>query len=285
VPADVQAERRRANPLNLIRVMPAEEVEMHAPRSEIVEGSAELMTRVREHRPHVHCITNTVAQTFTANMLLALGAIPSMTTAPDEIAPFVARADALVINLGTLDRERREACEIAIVKASAVAAPWVLDPVFVDRSEARAAFASTLIGLHPHAIRLNFAEFATLAGADRDTTRFARDHRTVIGLTGTTDVVDDGRRRAMISNGDALMSQVTAMGCAASAIVAACLAIDRDAANANPWRATGAGLVILGVAGEVAAARARGPGSFAVEIIDAIHRLDRTTLISRASVT
>jgi hydroxyethylthiazole kinase len=271
--------------LNLIRVMPAEEVEMHAPRSEIIEGSAELMTRVRERRPLVHCITNTVAQTFTANMLLAFGAIPSMTTAPDEIAPFVARADALVINLGTLDRERRDVCEIAIAKAGAVAAPWVLDPVFVDRSETRAAFASTLIGRHPHAIRLNYAEFATLAGADRDTTGFARNHRTVIGLTGATDVVDDGRRRAMISNGDALMSQVTAMGCAASAIVAACLAIDRDAASANPWRATGAGLVILGVAGEVAAARARGPGSFAVEIIDAIHRLDRTTLISRASVT
>lgn len=258
---------------------------MHAPQSEIIAASAELITHVRERRPRVHCITNTVAQAFTANMLLALGAIPSMTTSPEEVAPFVERADALVINLGTLDRERREACEIAIAKAGAVAAPWVLDPVFVDRSETRAAFASTLVGRHPQAIRLNDAEFATLAGADRDMARFALNHRTVIGLTGATDVVDDGRRRVMISNGDALMSKVTAMGCAASAIVAACLALDRDAANANPWRATGAGLVILGVAGEVAAAHARGPGSFAVEIIDAIHRLDRTTLISRARVT
>jgi len=161
----------------------------------------------------------------------------------------------------------------------------VLDPVFVDRSETRAAFANTLVGRHPHVIRLNDAEFATLAGADRDTTRFALDHQTVIGLTGATDVVDDGKRRAIISNGDALMSKVTAMGCAASTIVAACLALHRDSANANPWRATGAGLVILGVAGEVAAASARGPGSFAVEIIDAIHRLDRTTLTSRAHVT
>jgi hydroxyethylthiazole kinase len=265
--------------------MPAEEVEMHAPQSEIIEASAELVTRVRERRPRVHCITNTVAQAFTANILLALGAVPSMTTAPEEVAPFVARADALMINLGTLDRERREACEIAIAEADVVAAPWVLDPVFVDRSETRADFANALIGRHPHAIRLNAAEFATLAGADRDTTRFALNHRTVIGLTGATDVVDDGRRRAVISNGDALMSKVTAMGCAASAIIAACLALERNAANPNPWRATGAGLVILGVGGEVAAARASGPGSFAVEIIDAIHRLDRTTLTSRACVT
>lgn len=258
---------------------------MRAPQSEIIQASAELLTRVREHRPRVHCITNTVAQAFTANILLALGAIPSMTTAPEEIAPFVKRADALVINLGTLDHERREACEVAIAEAGTVAAPWVLDPVFVDRSETRAAFANTLVGRHPHAIRLNAAEFATLAGAEPDTSRFALNHQTVIGLTGATDVVDDGKRRAIISNGDALMSKVTAIGCAASAIVAACLALDRSAANANPWRATGAGLVILGVAGEVAAASARGPGSFAVEIIDAIHRLDRTTLTSRAHVT
>jgi hydroxyethylthiazole kinase len=285
VPADARAERRRANPSNLIRVMPAEEVEMHAPQSEIIEASAELLTHARERRPRVHCVTNTVAQAFTANILLALGAIPSMTTAPEEIAPFVARAGALVINLGTLDRERREACEIAIAEADAVAAPWVLDPVFVDRSDTRAAFANTLIGRHPHVIRLNSAEFATLAGVNRDTTRFALNHRTVIGLTGAIDVVDDGTRRAVISNGDALMSKVTAMGCAASALVAACLALDRDAAHANPWRATGAGLVILGVAGEVAAVRAHGPGSFAAEIIDAIHRLDRTTLTSRARVT
>jgi hydroxyethylthiazole kinase len=258
---------------------------MHAPQSEIVEASAELLTRVRERRPRVHCITNTVAQAFTANMLLALGAVPSMTIAAEEIAAFVARADALLVNLGTLDSERRKACEIAIAEAGEAGAPWVLDPVFVDRSETRAAFAKMLIARHPRAIRLNAAEFATLAGAGGDASRFALDHRTVIGLTGATDIVDDGKRRAVIANGDDMMSKVTAMGCAASAFVAACLALDRDAVKGDPWRATGAGLVILSVGGELAAARARGPGSFAVEIIDAIHRLDRLTLTGRARVT
>lgn len=265
---------------------------MHAPRCELTEQSAkdliqelvraagDNLARVRDRFPRVHCITNTVAQSFTANMLLALGAAPSMTIAPEEIAAFVARADALVVNLGTLDAARREACGIAIEKASEVCTPWVLDPVFIDRSQPRAAFAKALLSRHPRAIRLNAAEFATLAGFDAGDAKlsaFARDYETVIGLTGVRDIVDDGRRQATIANGDALMAKVTAMGCAASAIVAACLAVDDD-----PWRATASALMILGVAGEVAASRARGPGSFAVEIIDALYSLDRSSLAQRA---
>jgi hydroxyethylthiazole kinase len=256
---------------------------MHAPQSELSQAAADLLDRVRDRRPRVHCITNSVAQSFTANALLAIGAVPSMTISPEEIATFVAQADALVVNLGTLDSERREACEIAIEEAGEAGAPWVLDPVFVDRSEPRAAFAKTLVAARPRAVRLNAGEFATLAGADAGSdviAHFARDHRCVVGLTGATDVVDDGRRRAVIANGDALMAKVTATGCAASALVAACLAVDGD-----PWKATAAGLIVLGVAGEVAAARARGPGSFAVEIIDALHRLDRTMILERTRVT
>ena len=105
---------------------------------------------------------------------------------------------------------------------------------------------------------------------------YVREHHTVAGLTGATDLVTDGRRQAHISNGHPLMGRVTAMGCAASALVAACLAVEPD-----PWRATAAGLLVLGVAGEVAAGRAGGPGSFAVEIIDALHNLDRVTLCER----
>ena len=44
--------------------------------------AADLLERVRRTAPRVHCITNAVAQHFTANVLLALGAVPSMTIAP-----------------------------------------------------------------------------------------------------------------------------------------------------------------------------------------------------------
>ncbi len=256
---------------------------MRAPPSELPQIAADIIDRLRERRPRVHCITNAVAQNFTANMLLAAGAIPSMTIAPKEIAAFVARADALLVNLGTFDAERQKASLKAIAAANKARIPWVLDPVFIDRSKPRAAFAKTLVARRPRAVRLNAAEFSALAGVKADgpaLTRYAAAHRTVVGLTGEQDFVRDGTRLATIANGDALMARVTAMGCAGSALVAACLAVEPDA-----WRATAAALIALGVAGELAAARARGPGSFAMEIVDAIHGLDRAALLGKARVT
>src|SRR5262245_32693127 len=130
--------------------------------------AANVLARVRERAPRVHCITNAVAQNFTANMLLAAGAIPSMTIATEEVGQFAATADALLVNLGTFDAERRAAARVAIEKVHERRVPWVLDPVFVDRSEARAAFAASLIAQHPWAIRLNHAEFGALTGGQLD---------------------------------------------------------------------------------------------------------------------
>src|SRR3982750_108182 len=103
-------------------------------------ATADILERLRERRPRVHCITNAVAQAFTANMLLAVGAVPSMTIALKEVKAFAARADAVLINLGTFDPERQKASLAAIGVANKAAIPWVLDPVFIDRSPPRAAF-------------------------------------------------------------------------------------------------------------------------------------------------
>jgi hydroxyethylthiazole kinase len=250
--------------------------------SDLPKIAADILARLRARSPRVHCITNAVAQNFTANALLAVGAVPSMTVAPDEIAEFVARADALLVNLGTLDQERREAAEIAIEEATDERRPWVLDPVFVDRSQPRTAFAKALVGKKPWAVRLNGAEFSALADTapmDDALRSYALHQLGVLALTGATDVVTDGSRIVKITNGDPLMSRVTAMGCAGAAVVAACLAVEGDA-----WLATAAGLLLFAVAGEWAAQRARGPGSFAVEFLDALHGLDRETLRTRAKV-
>src|SRR6476646_5869733 len=75
------------------------------------------------------------------------------------------------------------------------------------------------------------------------------------------------------------MAMRTAMGCAGSAVLSACLAVEPDA-----FRAAVAALVIMGVAGELAGEKSEGPGSFAVAIIDALHNLDGPTLIARAKV-
>ncbi len=245
--------------------------------------AADIFARLRTRRPRVHCITNSVAQNFTANVLLAVGAVPSMTVAPDEIAQFVARADALLVNLGTLSEDRKMAAEIAIARAQDEGRPWVLDPVFVDRSAPRTVLAKALVAKKPWAIRLNGAEFAALADAapeDAALKRYVLKHQGVIALTGATDVVTDGARFAKLGNGDPLMAQVTAMGCAGAAVVTACLAVEEDA-----WLATIAGLSAFAIAGECAAERSQGPGSFAVAFIDALAGAERDTLRTRARIT
>jgi hydroxyethylthiazole kinase len=250
--------------------------------SELAQSAAALLERVRERAPRVHCLTNAVAQNFTANVLLAAGCLPSMTVSPEEIAAFVARADALLVNLGTFDRDRREATEIAVETALQDDVPWVLDPVFVDRAPPRAAFALSLVASGPKAVRLNAAEFAALSGRDGDRAAlaaYAAAHKTVVGLSGATDLIADATRFAAVGNGHPLMANVTAMGCAGSALIAACLAVEDD-----PWRATVGGLTLIGIAGELAAQGAKGPGSFAVAILDVLNALDGATVVKNARV-
>ncbi len=253
-------------------------------REELTSQAAAVLSRLRGKSPRVHCITNSVAQNFTANALLALGAVPSMTLSGEEIGAFVARSDALLVNLGTFDRERREATSIAVDAASQNGLPWVLDPVFIDRAEQRAVYARDLILLEPKAIRLNAGEFAALSGqrhADaapaRETVEaYARARRLVVGLSGATDLISDGERTAAIANGHPLMARVTAMGCAASAIVAGCLAVEQDT-----LAATASAMLIVGIAGEMAAEKSQGPGSFAAAILDALYVIDAKMIDAR----
>jgi len=259
---------------------------MHHPtkalRDSVGQTVSDVLARLRHRRPRVHCITNTVAQNFTANVLLAAGCVPSMTLSPEEIGPFVSGAQALLVNLGTFDAERREATTIAVETAVSHKLPWVLDPVLVDRAPARAAFARELIGRRPTVVRLNHTEFAALAGnkpSSSEAVAYARANGIVVGLSGETDLVTDGEQIASITNGHPLMTKITAMGCAGSAVVAACLTVESDAI-----RAAVAALAIVGIAGELAAEKSSGPGSFATAIIDALYGMDGPMVSARAKV-
>jgi hydroxyethylthiazole kinase len=260
--------------------MPAEGDEMRSPSDvgAIARKAGDVLERLRAKAPRVHCITNSVAQNFTANVLLAVGAQPSMTISPEEIGHFAGGADAVLVNLGTFDRERAQAIDIAVAAASKAKRPWVLDPVLIDRSPRRAELARSLIGKKPNVTRLNAAEFAALDG--NDIAPFAAQTGTVVALSGATDVIADGFRCAALMNGHPLMARITAMGCAASAIVAACLAVEDDTFNAAC-----AGLLILGVAGEIAGERSSGPGSLATGILDALYALEPAALVEHARVS
>jgi hydroxyethylthiazole kinase len=251
---------------------------MHAPASEWPDLAADLLERLRERQPRVHCITNAVAQNFTANVLLATGATPSMTISPDEVAAFAARADALLVNLGTFDMERQTAAEVAIEQVNRLERPWVLDPVLIDRSPPRADFARELAARAPAAIRLNAGEFEALDGTSSIEV-YAQSCGTVLALTGAVDLVTDGPNLLRIGNGHPLMARVTAMGCAEGGLIAALLAVEPDRLTAVV-----SALLIFAIAGEIAGIGANGPGSFSVRFLDTLSNLDRAAIRARAKV-
>ncbi|MDX6748355.1 hydroxyethylthiazole kinase [Geminicoccaceae bacterium 1502E] len=240
-------------------------------RPDWLETVATPLTRLRAERPRVHVLTNFVAMNVSANVLLALGAVPSMTFRADTVADFVRSARALVVNLGMLDPEREAAIGQAVPAASVLGLPWVLDPVKVERSGPRRDLALRLLRMRPAVLRANAAEVETLAGLKgrEGAERLAREFDCVVALTGATDIVTDGEQTVQLAGGSPLMDRVTAMGCAASAVVGAFLAVERDA-----FGAALAALASFAAAGGIAAGRARGPGSFEPELLDALFALE-----------
>ena len=245
------------------------------------EACAAALARIRRLRPLVQCLTNTVVMNDTANAILALGAVPTMSVAHDEIAEFVARADAVVINIGTLDPARRLAIEGAVETATALGKPWVLDPVLADVSATRCHAARELMRQGPAVVRGNALELAALADGlgVRDATQLAETTGVVVAETGEVDRVTDGARWLSIANGHPLMARVTGVGCLATAAVATFAAVED-----SPWRAAVDGLLGMGVAGELAGRDCPGPGTFRGRLLDCLYRLDAHVLSAAARV-
>src|SRR5262245_51544676 len=201
-------------------------------------AAAAAVTELRARRPLVHNITNYVAMTISANVLLAVGASPAMVHAVEEVEDFIAISSALAINIGTLSPRWVEAMRLTARKAVELGKPWVLDPVGCGATPYRTGVAVELAGLKPTIIRGNASEIMSLAGASgaggkgvdstisSDTalaaaTALARKTGAVVAITGETDYATDGRELIAVGGGDPLMPLSTALGCALSATTAA----------------------------------------------------------------
>lgn len=259
------------------------------------DAAAEALRALRAVRPLVHVITSPVSATLTANALLALGARPVLAWDPDEAAEVAAGADALALNLGMLDAPRRA----ALRAAAAADAPWTLDPVGVGGPRLRTETAVALARARPALIRGNATEIlrldAALAGraaAPPEAPAYAVDAAdpvdaaapaaarlsaatgAVVAVSGARDLIADGAAVERLDRGHPLMTRVTGVGCALSALMATFLA-DRRA----PVVAARAGFLAAGLAGERAAARADGPGTFAPHWLDALAALRPEDLV------
>lgn len=242
---------------------------MNASR-DIAVCAAEALVTLRTRRPRVHCLMNTVVQKFVADGLSAMGALPSMTSSVDEIRHFVAGADGLLINLGTLDAARREAIGIAVETANARGLRWCLDPVHCDASPPRFAFARSLIAKGPTVVRGNSQEMERLSVGPQ----------TAFVCTGARDLVRSGPQTVSIENGHEWLALATGTGCLTGALISAFLFVEPD-----PVTAASTALLAIGVAAEIAANESRGPGSFVPALIDALHALDPDALRARARIS
>ncbi|HYF93733.1 MAG TPA: hydroxyethylthiazole kinase [Symbiobacteriaceae bacterium] len=237
--------------------------------------------------PLVHAITNYVTMDWVARGLLAVGAHPVMARDGAEAAAMASAADALVLNLGTWSPEVHGAMLDAAWVAGGRKIPIVLDPVGAGAMRTRTESARAILGsANVTAIRGNIGEIAALAGVEggvrgvdsrytggaaRVVKEVARQYECIAIATGPVDVLSDGRRTLEVKSGRSLMAQIPGAGCLASALVAAALASDREARALE----TAAGALLwAGLAGELAAAVADGPGSFAPAFLDALATID-----------
>jgi hydroxyethylthiazole kinase len=251
---------------------------------------------IRERKPLVHQITNYVVMNETANATLALGALPVMAQAREEVEEMVALAGALVLNIGTLSPPWVEAMLLAGQAANRAGVPVVVDPVGAGATRYRTDTAKRLLGeVGVAVLRGNAGEVATLVGLEAEVRGVesidaggdpadlaraaARRLGVVASVTGPVDHVSDGERVASIANGHPLMAAVTGTGCISTALTGCFLAVT------DPFAAAVQALVVFGVAGEDAARDAKGPGSFHVALYDALAALDPATLDARARVT
>lgn len=253
---------------------------------------------VRERSPLVHSITNLVAINFNANALLAAGASPVMAHAHEEVVDMVGIAQALVLNVGTLDPYWIESMRLALAAASKRGIPVVLDPVGAGATRYRnESIEQLLMTALPTVVRGNASEIMSVAGATVQTRgvdsgaaandalgaaqALAQRTRGVVCVSGQTDHVLDAKNRwARLSNGHQWMTRITGVGCSASALVGAFCAVQPDA-----WRATVAAMAFLGVAGEVAAEKntvqGLGVGSMQMGLLDELQLLDQGTFEQR----
>jgi hydroxyethylthiazole kinase len=252
------------------------------------------LRRIRDERPLVVNVTNNVVTGITANALLALGASPAMTHHPVDAAELAGLARAVVLNMGTPGEENVEAMTAAAAAARAAGVPVVFDPVAAGATSRRRDVARRIIGGGRLAvIRGNASEILSLAGekaasrgadslhgsreAAGAALALAKSLGCVVCVSGEVDVITDGRQTVALAGGHAMMTRVTGLGCTATAVVGAFVAVS-DA----HLTATVHAMAVMASAGSLAAAGAAGPGSLFVRFLDALYGLTEADIAAGA---
>lgn len=267
---------------------------------DILQDIGENLNRVKARAPLVHHITNYVTVNDCANIVLAIGASPVMADDLEEVEEMVGFAGALVVNIGTLNTRTIESMSKAGIKAKMLGIPVILDPVGVGATVFRTKTAQNFIAqVRPDVIRGNMSEIKVLSGLHAEikgvdsiadsqdavavALELSRRFDCVIAITGKTDIIAYKDQLCTIGNGHEKLSQVTGAGCMSTSLIGAyCGASD------NYFAAAAAGIVTMGLAGEIAYRSLHdddGIGTFKIRLFDAISNMAAETLLKGGKVT
>lgn len=257
--------------------------------------AADLQT-IRSKNPLVHNITNFVVMQQTANALLALGASPIMAHAEEELSELINIGNALVINIGTLDKHWINSMKTALPLANLRKIPVVLDPVGAGASKLRTKTALDLLEIgNIQVVRGNAGEIMALAGdaiqskgvdsqyaTDKATdaaARLSQHYHCTVVVSGARDLVMQQQSYIGIDNGVALMTKITGMGCTATALIGAFCAVNNNYALASAHA-----MAVMGISGEIAAEHSKGPGTMQIQFLDALYHLDETAIAAHLRI-
>jgi len=252
---------------------------------EIASLTSRLLSAIRETSPLIHNITNFVVMNSSANMLLAIGASPVMAHCQREVEEMTALANALVLNIGTLQEDWLESMILAAGTANAKGIPVLLDPVGAGATRMRTEAAQRIMAdCAVSVLRGNCSEILSLGSADIRTrgvdssmalseetlgaiAEMAAARKCIIGVSGQTDCITDGTHTYRVDNGQPLMGRVTGSGCGLSAVAAAFCAV----AEGGLTEAVTAAFAFYGLCGDLAIKTSDKPGSFQAAFMDTLY--------------
>jgi hydroxyethylthiazole kinase len=265
-------------------------------QKKIAEQAAGMLESLREKRPLIHHITNWVTISECASITRSLGALPVMAHAEEEVEEMVDISGALVLNIGTLTPSLIDAMIKAGKRANQKKIPVILDIVGVGATRLRKESARKILAdVKITVIKGNAGEIATLAGAQAEVRGvesmsvegntathaklLANTEKCTVVATGPEDIITDGKRVFIVKNGHPRMGEVVGTGCMAASVIGAFAAVEAD-----KTLAAACAMMVYGIAGEIAARDAKGPGSMLQNMFDAIMLVGRKDILKGARV-
>jgi len=254
--------------------------------------TSQLVEKIKITSPLIHNITNFVVMNSSANLLLSIGASPVMAHCLGEVEEMTSMADALVLNIGTLQDDWVESMICATKSANAKGIPVILDPVGSGATLLRTQAVKKIMNeAKISVLRGNASEIFSLAsdnvrtrGVDSSlavTTeiidaakKLATEMDCIIPLSGAADIITDGRKIFQVNNGQAIMTKVTGIGCGLSAITGAFCAVS----DGGLLAATAAAFGFYGLCGDLAIQISDKPGSFFVAFVDTLYSVNHNDI-------